>query len=54
MNWIQLAKGRDKLKVVMITVVNLRVSEHVGSFWSSSFSVTFFSRVCCHVGLDAV
>jgi hypothetical protein len=36
MDWIDLVQDRDQWRVLMNTVINLRVSQNVGKFFSSA------------------
>jgi hypothetical protein len=48
MDWIDLAQDRNQWKVLLNTVMNLRVSQNIGKFLSSCTTGDFSRRAQVH------
>jgi hypothetical protein len=48
MDWIDLAQDRDQWKAVVNTIMNIRVTQNVGEFWSSCTTGGFSRRAQLH------
>jgi hypothetical protein len=47
-DWMHLAQGRDQLRAVVNTVMNLRLPYKVGNFLTSLAPVSFSRRILLH------
>jgi hypothetical protein len=47
-DWMHLSQDRDSLRVLVVTVMNLRVPEKAGNFMTTSVTLSFSRRSLAH------